>query len=367
MPLLALIALLVLLALLAGFLLLRRRPPARPPVSPQPRLRSAEAAPASAAAPPSVELPPELLALRQGFQLTPAAQLDERRRRTLMEALQRLPRPPRALQELVSPDFIQRASSAQLSDVVMGEPAIAARVMAAVNSPLYGLQQPVTSIGQAITFLGLASVRAQCLQHLLDDSFKISGNPALQREFAVLWRASAAGAELCQLLATRLRLGDPGALVTLVVLSFLGRFAATTLMQRVEPVAAPAGLLGQYRQQQDTLGLAAPELGVMLMQEWDLPAHLAEDVARLGRLPLTPATALPAELGARLALCAFSARLGERIARGELRELNGFDPLSDAAPDFQALRDHLARPALAGLGELLRSPEGLRLLGRLSH
>lgn len=350
----------LLLAVLAGLLLMRRQSPTRPSQSaPTARTRP----PAQALAGAALELPPELQALRRDFALLPAEALDAARRAALLEALRRLPRPPRALQQLVSPEFVQRAASAELGEIVMGEPTLAAKVMAAVNAPLYGLQQPVTSIGQAITFLGLSSVRAQCLRHLLDESFQAGSNAALQREFDLLWRASLVATELCQLLSPRLRLGDPGTLVTLLVLSFLGRFAATTL----QPGAAPdPGLLAKYRQQQQALGLAAPEIGVLLMREWALPGALAEELRALGKLPLTAAQTLEPLQGARLALCAFCTHLGERIARGELPDLTSFEPLSDPAADLVALRDHLSRPALARLPELLRGPELLRLLGRLS-
>jgi HD-like signal output (HDOD) protein len=362
----AALAVLVLFAVLAAVLLLRRpqRPQQATPLPRPSRPEPAMAAPDR----PVAEAPPELLALRGSFSLLPAEALDESRRQALLQALQRLPRPPRALQALVSPEFVQRAASAQLAEIVTSEPAVAARVLAAVNSPLYGLQQPVASIGQAITFLGLSSVRAQCLQHLLDDAFK-ADDAGLQCEFAILWRASSIATELCQLLATRLRLGEPGPMVTLLVLSTLGRFAAALLLQR-QPAgpAAPAGDGSRLRALQDEqarLGLASPEIGVLLMQAWALPASLAEEVRALGRLPLVAAGSLEAQQGARLALCACCARLGESLARGEITSLAEIDPLAQPGPDYVALRDHLARPALAGLGELLRGPECLRLLGRL--
>ena len=70
-----------------------------------------------------------------------------------MEALRQLPWPPRALHELMDAEFVHRASSTELATLVLGEPTVAARVIATANSPLFGLQQPVGSIGQATTFL----------------------------------------------------------------------------------------------------------------------------------------------------------------------------------------------------------------------
>ena len=76
------------------------------------------------------------------------------------------------MQQLLSPEFVARASSTELSELVMAEPLIAAKVLSTVNSPFYALQKPVTNIGQAVTFLGINTVRSICLQYMLAEAFK---------------------------------------------------------------------------------------------------------------------------------------------------------------------------------------------------
>jgi HD-like signal output (HDOD) protein len=260
----------------------------------------------------------------------------------------------------MSPEFVQTASSAELAGIVMGEPAVAARVMATVNSPLYGLQQPVQSIGQATTFLGLATVRRLCLQYLLAESFK-PRDAAQQREFEVLWRASSMAGELCQHLAQRLRLPEPGALATLLVLSFVGRQAAVALLP---DAGALAGLDAHQRalHEQSRLGLPAHELGLLLMQAWGLPPDLARDAHAVTALQFDAHLALPAAQAAALTLCAVCAALGERVARGHVDEA-GFDLATDPEPDIAALRPRLTEPPLQTLDAELRLPAALRLLG----
>jgi len=350
---------LLLVLLLVLLLRPRRRPAPRRSASAPARPAAPAAADATPAAAPA-PLPP-------APPLRRAEALDAPARQALLDALQQLPRPPRALQRLLAPDFVQRAASAELAELVLGEPVVAARVLAAVNAPLYGLQQPVASIGQAITFLGLSSVRGLVLQYLLDEAFKSAGDAALQQEFDRLWRASAIAGELCQPLAQRLQLGEPGSLMTQLVLSFLGRFASALLLrQRGLPLTGHASAQQRCQAQQQALGLAEGEIGFLLMQAWGLPEGLTAEVRLLGQLPsLRPAELGEALHGARLTLAGVCALLGERIARGELAQLAGFDPLNDASPDFQALQAHLGQPRLARLGELLRGPEFLRLLARL--
>ena len=171
----------VLAAAFVWWKLRRQAAPARPqplPVAPLPAAagatpRSASrtpatTAPAAALAPSKAPLPAEL----QGFAWMTEAELDSGRRDTLLAAVRGIPRPPRSMQQLLSPEFLANASSADLSELVMGEPLIAAKVLATVNSPVYGLQKPVTHIGQAVTFLGINTVRSICLQYMLAEAFK---------------------------------------------------------------------------------------------------------------------------------------------------------------------------------------------------
>lgn len=358
----AVLVALLLLLILAAYLALRPRrgvrsqqrpPPAAPMAAPVPPVAPA---PSAAAAPP-----PEL----SEFRLRTAADLSPAQHAALLAELRTIPRPPRSLHQLISPEFLGRASSAELNELVMAEPVVAARVVAAVNSSLYGLRQPVGSIGQAVTFLGLNSVRGICLQYMLDDSFKAADAP-LKAHFDALWRASAVASELCQSLAPKLQLAEPGALVTQVVLSFLGQFASASLLRRRGVALQPgADLLERTRLEQQQLGLGAAELGFLLMQEWTLPASLIEEVRASEHLLVTPAAALPARPSARLVLGYLCARLGERIVQGKLTDLSAFDPAGEPGADFHHLHGHLAQPALARLTECLRAPELLRTLSRM--
>lgn len=284
-------------------------------------------------------------------------------RQALLATLQQIPRPPRALHKLVSPDFIAHAASDELAELVMSEPVVAARVMAAVNAPLYGLRKPVTSVGQAITFLGLNTVRNLCLQHLLREAMP-APEPALRQEFDVLWNSSAIAGELGLVLAKRLQLADAPGLSTQLVLHFLGRFAAATLLrtQPGAPAPLPAGLQARALAEQERLGLSAGELGSLLMQEWGLPAPMEAPTRDIARIAFTPACAPAPHDATRLALGALCASLAERIARQQLASLQDYSPEQDPHEDLAALRPHLPAPLLASVGETLREPDMARLL-----
>jgi len=311
---------------------------------------------------PVPEVPPPEGLLQ--FHWIDASALRPTRHEALVAALRHIPRPPAALHKLLSPHFLDQASSGELSELISGEAQIAAKVLATVNSPAYGLQQPVASIGHAVTFLGLNTVRGICLRYLLDDAFQ-APDPALQKTHAQLWRASALASELCGRLAPRLGLAEPGALVAQVLLSFLGHVTTATLMRQQAGAAPPEGLLDRIHWAQERLGLGASEIGGLLLREWGLPAAIVDEVVAIDRMVVTPGGALPPARAQRLAVAYFCARLGERLATADPMhdlatdlplDLASPDPLADGSADGYHLRGHLASPALAKLGEHLRSP-----------
>lgn len=308
---------------------------------------------APATAPPEPPLPPELASFRWRAE----TELDAEHRASMVAAVRGIPRPPRSMQQLLSPEFVATAGSAELSELVMGEPLIAARVISTVNAPFYGLHRPVTNIGQAVTFLGMNSVRGICLQYMLAEAFK----PTLantQKAFDVIWKASAIASELAVRLGKALNLPEQGSLSTQVVLSFVGQLATASLIPPSELERwLASGRLERARLEQDLLGLNACEIGALLMKTWELPASLVGEVSALGRQLVTPYLKTDPVHAPRLALGYLCARLGERLALGQMRGLEGYEVGQDQGADTHHLRASLAHPALARLEQALASPD----------
>ena len=311
----------------------RRTPPAAPvpaplPVAPRATMKVDAAAAPPAAAPARAdakstarELPPALQALHLArFTDLPPGQGD-----ALAGRLQTIPRPPHALDKLVSAQFLAQASSAELNDLMVGEPQIAAKVLAAVNSPLYGLQKPLGSIGQAATYLGMNSVRQICMQYMLDASFKTT-SPQVKACYEQIWNASALSGALCFKLAQLLKLPDPGGLVTQIVLSTLGPLASYALLDpdtvlRLSRLDA----IERARAEQDLLGLCATEMGGLLLQSWKLPPSLIDDVCDIDRILFLPPAGPADARQARLGLCYLCKSIADRMVAGTLTDLQQFD------------------------------------------
>jgi len=123
--------------------------------------------------------------------------------------------------------------------------------------------------------------------------------------------------------------------VTQVVLSFLGQQAPASLLPpaRLRDLASQ-GFLERAKIEQAELGLCAGAIGELLMRAWALPPNVSDEVRDIDRVLTTPAQAFKAQRGARLALCYLSARLGERLASGELRDFAAFDLAAEQSPEF---------------------------------
>ncbi len=370
---LILLSLLLLAALAGGFLLWRSRArvavpaaPARPQRTPLPAaapasVGAAQRPPVAAAAnpPPPLVLPPALVG---SFRWLLADDLPCTQRQALTEAMASIRRPPAAVHQMLSPQFLDRASSQALSDLISGEAQIAAKVLASVNAPHHGLSRPVSSIGQAITFLGLNTVRSICLRDLLDDSFP-HRPAALRQTTRELWNASALASELCSRLAARLGLADSGTLVAQTLLSFLGHLAMSTLLAAKDEDPASTGpLLARTARAQAALGLGPAELGGLLLQAWGLPDPIIDGVRAIDRLLVVPAGGRDAETHQRLALAHLCARIGEQLACSSASPASaaGLAGLAMAITDAEEsyhLREHLAAPMFARLPELLLSAD----------
>ena len=329
------------------------RPAPRAPDSALPARPGATAATGPASPPVPLAVPPVLA----GFHLQRADDLTAARKQTYTTTFRDIPRPPRLLDHLLSPHFVNAASSTQLVDLITAEPLIAARVLTAINSPTYGLKSPVSSIGQAVTYLGLNTVRSLCLQYILIASFK-PDSAERKKMIDAAWRSSALASELTQRLAQRLGFEDRGALVSSVVLSFLGRLATTASVSRDQLAAITApGLLGRSIDEQKVLGLGSSQIGRLLMLDWGLPAGIVEDASDIDLVLVLPGSAFDEERARRLALCYICARLGERLAEGDLADLLHFDPRAEGDAELFHFRGYLAATELERLVKIIRSPE----------
>ncbi len=310
---------------------------------------------------PSAPMPDELAA----FTLVRTADISTARQAILLEEIERIFLPPRSLRELSSPDFFSSGNTRELSDFLMREPVLAARVLGLVNSPLYGLQSPIVSVQHAINYLGVNTIRSIAMRFLVEESYRTE-TPSLRTLYKRIWDAGLMGSEICTLLSQRLGFSDIGASATITVLSFVGDFAVLTLMSPEMSLASwEHGLLERSRIQQDSLGFGAMVAGDLLLQQWGLPHSVVSGIERAGAILASPTPMLAGPEAPGLALCYLSARIGESIAMGRVTEIEQINLSANGQPELFHLQSFLAQPALAKLPDILQSPEVRLALARM--
>lgn len=282
--------------------------------------------------------------------------MPDARRDALMSVIGGIPCPPQSLHQLLAPDFFDRIGPSELTELLRGEPLIAAKVLATVNAPFYGLSQPVTSIEHSVAFLGMETVRNICVQYLLAQAFKPELSSS-QHSFDTIWRASSIASELALHLGKALNLPDHGALATKVVMAFVGHLATAALLpHNAVDEWLVRGRLERAQLEQEVIGLSAGEIGALVLRLWALPAGLVSDVSDSSRVLVTPASTFDPQAVPYLALSYLCVGLGERLALGDVFALVGYEPASDVVDENFYLRAYLKHPALAGLNDALSSP-----------
>jgi hypothetical protein len=223
------------------------------------------------------------------------------------------------------------------------------------------LPQPVSSIAQAVTFLGVTTVRITCLRYIFIAAFKTQD---AQRQQAIdrLWQASALASELMSRAGTALQLADAGRWSSAVLLSFLGRLAVLASAPAEQlPALCEGRPVERMEAEQQRMGLCAAELGRLLMADWGLPAAVVNDAVDSEWLLFDAPAGPPDTRSEALALCALCVRLSERAttaaASGPVWD---FD--ADPTHDMACLRVRMSAARRVALRAWLGTPGVVQLL-----
>lgn len=120
----------------------------------------------------------------------------------LIDSTVSIPTIPTVLTEITNIFNSPDGSAKQAAAVIEKDPAIATRVLRLVNSPFYGLKNPVSNINLACSILGLKAIKNLVVQATVLQTF---GTTSAVRGFDVnwLWDHSFKTAVACRMIAER--------------------------------------------------------------------------------------------------------------------------------------------------------------------
>lgn len=355
------LALAVLAVLVGVWLVARKRPSGMPPAAP---VLTTPAPARPVVLPMNWVIPDEVVRFRrvESFEL-PADQLA-----ALRERLLALPRPSLTAFKLLSGDFLESASAENLAHEILNEPHLAAQVLATVNAPFYGLARPVASVQDAITYLGRDTVRSVAVRCLIEPAL-VPTDARLQGLYETHARASRLAAQLCEILARRVGLADSGAMVTAAVLSYVGHMAMLSMRSPQDSIQdRDLDFLQRSQREQDAVGIAAGELGCLLLEAWSMPLGIVEDVRQIDLVVTTPPKQLSAQKATRYALTYYCVRVADKLATGTWTDLEAALPERLVGPEFFHAQTHFMSDArLAKLAVEMRAPQVVQEVQRMLH
>jgi HD-like signal output (HDOD) protein len=198
--------------------------------------------------------------------------------RGLVGKLERLPSPPTIYMQLTQALSDPNANSNQIAAIVEGDPAMSAKLLQLVNSAYFGLAQRATSIHQAVTYLGINTLKALALSaHVFGT---IEGQSVNGLQLDELQKASFATATIAkQLVQDRKRVDDA---FTAGIVRDIGRIViAVSLPERFREIEENAQATARPVQivEQELLGASHAEIGAYLLGVWGVPFSITETVA----------------------------------------------------------------------------------------
>ena len=192
----------------------------------------------------------------------------------------------------------------QIADLISVEPSLTIKVIRLINSPFYGLAREITSLRDAVLYLGLNAVRSIALSFSFLSAFP--HDKSRGERLDALWRMSLMSALAARRLANEVGGWDGEE----AFLTGLVADAGVLLMYRSLPEYAE--LLDRFYQgeadllelEQKHLRTTHPRLGSLLLETWKFPKHLVELVGYHHEPTLVPSES-PSEQQARVLLAAW--------------------------------------------------------------
>jgi len=197
----------------------------------------------------------------------------------IVQSVQDLPSMPAVVMELLSSIEQDDIDISVLAKKVSYDQALTARTLRLANSSSYGLQVKVTTIQQAITYLGFQTTRNLITAAALTGCFPSGSCPGFNDK--AFWRHSIATAACARALARRMRFNQDVAF-TAGLLHDIGRLVLVSADPQAyaEVVALRAREDIEWQDAEGTvLGVDHVEAGVALAQQWNFSDTMRQAIA----------------------------------------------------------------------------------------
>jgi HD-like signal output (HDOD) protein len=164
----------------------------------------------------------------------------------------------------------------QLSDVLVNDPGLSARLLRIANSPLFGLAATIDTITRAVQVIGFQHIYDLVIATSITKAFQGVSNNVMSMD--TFWMASIERALIARKLAEHIGIWDSERLFVGGLLLDIGHLV---LYEHKPEEAQNAIIMAEqqgkplYLAEREILGFSAAELASALAQEWSLPEQFS--------------------------------------------------------------------------------------------
>lgn len=206
-----------------------------------------------------------------------------------LEATGKLPTPPGVVVRLLEVTSRENVTTVEIADVIGADPGLTGKIIRFINSPMAGLAREVTSLHQAVTLLGIRTVKIMALSFsMLGHRPKIACAGFDQQRF---YLGSFACAVAAKQLSVATKIGVSQEAYVAGLLSQIGLSAlASAIPDEYGKILAAATKAPRSLPELEraALGTTYAEVGAHLLRSWGMPESLCSAVESFRSVDETP-------------------------------------------------------------------------------
>ncbi len=160
----------------------------------------------------------------------------------------------------------------EIAEILSADPPLSAKVLKTVNSPYFGLNGSITSVGHAVSLLGIEKVKTLALSFSLVRKF--NGERKDEFDYAAFWKDSLTHAVVCRSVAEKIMPSTAEDLFFLGLLSDIGALAINNFMPTQYSLVLKEKhdkSSSLFDSENRILGFSHAEVGSELIKRWGLP------------------------------------------------------------------------------------------------
>ncbi len=200
---------------------------------------------------------------------------------SVRDSLAQLPPLPYVVTELLREINNAQSSASSLAKIASSDPSLAASLLRTVNSAAIGLSRKITSVSEAVSYLGFATVKSIVVRLRLRDVLKPQ-SPQARQDAQDIWVHLLAVSYAAECLAATAAGVDRGFVSTLGLLHDIGKLAVIAKLpaqaDALRKSAADDPNEDPLAAERRILGVDHAHLGGELAAGWKLPADLVQAI-----------------------------------------------------------------------------------------